>query len=163
MATIDRRYSRSEEAIKSSLIKLLQRKRLAEISLNELVESADINRSTFYLHYQSIGQAFESLEDLFITSWQRLSLDEAPTIPRRFIAAFKSDKKLGAAVLLNFRFESIEKLIGAYQSLSSFYPKKDELSLFAEFGSCLSVLGRWVQGKCKAREDRVLSALEKEM
>lgn len=163
MATIDRRFIKSEEAIKSSLIKLLQRKKLAEISLNELVDAADINRSTFYLHYQSIEQAFDSLEDLFVTSWQRLSFEEAPTLPERFLAAYKGDRKLGTAIFLNARLELVEKLYGAYQSLSSMYSKRDELSFFALFGSCLSVMGRWIEGKCKIREDKVLSVLEKEI
>ena len=79
------------------------------------------------------------------------------------MAAYKGDRKLGTAIFLNARLELVEKLYGAYQSLSSMYSKRDELSLFALFGSCLSVMGRWIEGKCKIREDKVLSVLEKEI
>ncbi len=161
MAAIDRRFTKSEEAIRTNLIKLLQRKKLRDINLNELTDAADINRSTFYLHYESIDDAFSGLEDLFVTTWQRISIETAPTLGSRLLLTFNADRKLGTAVLLNCGLELVEKLFGAYRSVSSFYPEIDELSLFALLGSGISVLGRWARGKCKVREEKVAVLLEK--
>ena len=47
----DRRIRITKKAIKESLIELLQEYPIAKISVKMICESADINRSTFYAHY----------------------------------------------------------------------------------------------------------------
>ncbi len=59
----DRRTRRTVNALQNSLIKLLLKKPLREITITELTESADISRTTFYLHYNDINDLFNSLED----------------------------------------------------------------------------------------------------
>ena len=41
----------------------MQTKSIKEITVKELVDEVDINRSTFYLHYTDIYQMLESIED----------------------------------------------------------------------------------------------------
>ena len=64
---IDRRIRKTEAQLRSGLISLMKKKSIKDITVKELVEEVDINRSTFYLHYGDIYQmlaAFEkSLED----------------------------------------------------------------------------------------------------
>ncbi len=50
----DRRLVRTKKAIISALIELLTEKDLSEITVTELTERAQINRKTFYLHYDRI-------------------------------------------------------------------------------------------------------------
>jgi len=59
----DRRTRRTVGALQKSLIKLLLKKPLRDITITELTESADISRTTFYLHYTDINDLFSSLED----------------------------------------------------------------------------------------------------
>jgi AcrR family transcriptional regulator len=47
----DRRIKYTKMMIKQSLVKLLQEKPISKISVKEICETADINRSTFYAHY----------------------------------------------------------------------------------------------------------------
>lgn len=47
----DRRIKYTKMTIKQSLVKLLQEKPISKISVKEICETADINRSTFYAHY----------------------------------------------------------------------------------------------------------------
>ena len=46
----DRRTKRTEIAIEGALIELLEYKDLEAISVTEITNLADVNRSTFYLH-----------------------------------------------------------------------------------------------------------------
>ena len=48
----DRRARYTRMVLKESLIELLKEKRISNISIKEICERADINRSTFYSHYQ---------------------------------------------------------------------------------------------------------------
>lgn len=41
----------------------MQKKSIKEITVKELVDEVDINRSTFYLHYSDIYQMLESIEN----------------------------------------------------------------------------------------------------
>ena len=50
----ERRYRRTEALILNGLTTLLQQKSIKEITVRELADLVDINRSTFYLHYTDI-------------------------------------------------------------------------------------------------------------
>ena len=47
----DRRIKYTKMVLKQSLVKLLQSTPISKISIKEICETADINRSTFYAHY----------------------------------------------------------------------------------------------------------------
>lgn len=51
----NKRALATEECLKNTLIALLQDKELADISVTELCEVADIERSTFYAHYEDVS------------------------------------------------------------------------------------------------------------
>ncbi|NQX47988.1 TetR/AcrR family transcriptional regulator [Paenibacillus tritici] len=54
--------------LKQSLISLLQEKNISQISVKELCAKADINRSTFYLHFANAYGLLEYVEQEIITS-----------------------------------------------------------------------------------------------
>lgn len=58
----DRRIKYTKQALKDSLIKLLQTNHIAKISVKMLCKEADINRSTFYAHYSDQYELLRSLE-----------------------------------------------------------------------------------------------------
>lgn len=64
----DRRYRKTEDAIIHSMIFLLNQSIFEDLSIKDLIKEADINRSTFYLHYQSLDGVLSALEDLFVSS-----------------------------------------------------------------------------------------------
>ena len=48
--------------LRAGLARLMQQKNIKEITVKELVDEIDINRSTFYLHYTDIYQMLQSIE-----------------------------------------------------------------------------------------------------
>ena len=58
----DRRVRKTKALLQSSLLELMKTKPLKNITIKELTDHADINRSTFYLHYTSIYSILEELE-----------------------------------------------------------------------------------------------------
>lgn len=64
---VDRRIRRTQTLLQQSLIRLMAEKDIKNISVRELSELADINRGTFYLHYNDIYDILEQMEDeLFV-------------------------------------------------------------------------------------------------
>jgi AcrR family transcriptional regulator len=58
----DRRIRKTKMQIRQALLHLLAKKDLMDISVSELAVQADINRGTFYLHYDNIFHLFREIE-----------------------------------------------------------------------------------------------------
>lgn len=58
----ERRYRRTEALILNGFTTLLQQKSVKDITVRELSDLVDINRSTFYLHYTDIYDLMEKTE-----------------------------------------------------------------------------------------------------
>ena len=57
----DRRYIRTEKAIRSAYLRLAENTDIDKINISALAREADIDRKTFYLHYASIDELFDSI------------------------------------------------------------------------------------------------------
>ena len=63
---LDRRKKYTRMVLKDSLIHLLKEKPIANITVKELCEQADINRSTFYSHYSDQHELLTQIEEEII-------------------------------------------------------------------------------------------------
>jgi AcrR family transcriptional regulator len=61
----DRRTGRTRRSLSHALIELIQEKPYDEITVQDVIDRADVGRSTFYAH-------FRDKEDLFETGWEHL-------------------------------------------------------------------------------------------
>ncbi len=68
----DRRSRRTLAALQSSLVELLLQKPLRDITITELTETADISRTTFYLHYTDINDLFHQMEDDIYRQFEKI-------------------------------------------------------------------------------------------
>ncbi|WP_349774385.1 TetR-like C-terminal domain-containing protein [Oceanobacillus luteolus] len=68
---LDRRKKYTRMVLKDSLLKLLKQKTFSSITVKEICELADINRSTFYAHYQDPFQLLETIEDEIIADMRK--------------------------------------------------------------------------------------------
>lgn len=64
----DRRIRRTRKRLQDALITLLQRKLLVKIQIKEIVEEADVSRTTFYQHFETKEELlFSLMDDVFET------------------------------------------------------------------------------------------------
>ena len=59
----DRRTSYTKKAIRDAYIELLYEMEPSKITVTEVCRRADINRGTFYLHYEDLPRVMDELED----------------------------------------------------------------------------------------------------
>lgn len=59
---IDRRIRKTKKVLLESLTKLMSKKKINNITIKELTDLADLNRSTFYLYYKDIFDMVEQIE-----------------------------------------------------------------------------------------------------
>jgi len=60
----DRRTSRTRSSLSSALVELVEEKRFDDITVQNVIDRANVGRSTFYSH-------FRDKEDLFQKNWER--------------------------------------------------------------------------------------------
>lgn len=60
----DRRSARTQRSLSGALVELVKEKRFDDITVQEVIDRADVGRSTFYSHYRD-------KEDLFQQDWER--------------------------------------------------------------------------------------------
>lgn len=53
MTTYDRRITKTRKAINTAFLQLLNQKNFESITVQEIIDLADVGRSTFYSHYES--------------------------------------------------------------------------------------------------------------
>lgn len=59
----DRRVRKTKKALRNSLFSLLKTKSVNQITVTELSEMADINRSTFYIYYTDVFDMVEKIQE----------------------------------------------------------------------------------------------------
>lgn len=59
---IDRRIRKTKKALLHSLTELMSQKKISSITVKELTDLADVNRSTFYLYYRDVFDMVEQVE-----------------------------------------------------------------------------------------------------
>jgi AcrR family transcriptional regulator len=60
----DRRSNRTKRSLSDALVELIHEKRFDDITVQDVIDRADVGRSTFYSH-------FRDKEDLFQQDWER--------------------------------------------------------------------------------------------
>jgi AcrR family transcriptional regulator len=72
---MDRRIIKTQSVIRNAFLTKLVSSDLDDISIDLLCQEANINRSTFYSHYNNIYDLFESIENEFILKFQEFAVD----------------------------------------------------------------------------------------
>lgn len=69
---IDKRSQRTREALKKTLAQMMIKQNINDITIKNLVVLANINRSTFYLHYTDIFDLLQEMENDIISQIQKV-------------------------------------------------------------------------------------------
>lgn len=106
----DRRILKTRTAIRNALISLLKHKDLSEITITELARIADIDRKTFYLHYDTVYDVFMEIENEVIHEFMSIEIAKEGSLENYFI-------RLGNIIANNSEFYKIIADKGSYATL----------------------------------------------
>ncbi len=104
-AITDRRYQRTHELIIRSAIELAERNGWEKVSVTKLAEKANINRNSFYIHFNTINDVFDEIEKEVVSKYRdflRSSSLDKMLKDERFVNSFYcllEDEKDHAAVI----------------------------------------------------------------
>lgn len=66
MEKIDSRVRYTKMVLKQALLKILQSKPIGKVTIKEICEEANLNRGTFYLHYNEPNDLLREIENEFV-------------------------------------------------------------------------------------------------
>ena len=161
-AKVDRRVRKTKAQLREGLAHMMLEKSIKEITVKELVDKVDINRSTFYLHYADIYQMLQQIEEEALDNITHI-LENCPVdfsnnestleFVTKFFAILDSDKDLCRALLgphgdMAF-VEQIENLLAGtfLKHLPGTFPKNDSNLKYAYafiLNGCVGLIKTWL-------------------
>jgi AcrR family transcriptional regulator len=73
MTKVDRRVVRTQEAIKKAFLQLMNEKNFEDITIQDISDRADVNRTTVYLHYLDKYDLLDKLIDEHINKLKEMN------------------------------------------------------------------------------------------
>ncbi len=96
MTKTDRRVQRTRERLQQALIELIGKRRYDAITIQDIVDRANVGRTTFYLHYSSKDELFISCHEAIVSEFHlgpryHLSREEllSAELPAGMISAYR--------------------------------------------------------------------------
>ena len=99
---MDRRKRKSRQAIITACIELSKEKEFQQVSIHEIVEKADLNRGTFYLHFVDKADMMKSFEQEMLDKIEQVIINNIPD-------------EISYEVFIQSRYETIVQIIRCYE------------------------------------------------
>lgn len=160
-----RRIQMTRRLLKDSLLELLQTKNIRHITVTELCENADLNRSTFYAYYESPYDLMMSMERDIVKDSIAM-LEGCPDFPVRKKMLYLLEKHLlyvkahirefqafssDIGEDFNLPIKTMEIIVHPYlkflakkSDLSEY--EKNQISIFCTFG-VIGIVKEWIREK----------------
>lgn len=108
---MDKRIQRTRAAVFSAVLELMLEKDPNKITVIELCKKADINKSTFYLHYSSIDdclkKCFQAVMNGVIEISKTVDYEQFKKDPKPFVDCFINEVAKNADYLSRFKTSDI--------------------------------------------------------
>ena len=106
----DRRVKRTKKLLRECLFSLLEDKPASEITVRDLTEKADINRSTFYFYYKDLNDMIIHIQDEIYGAFEKevlepeasfVTSDDFAAYCTRFLDFLKNNSEICRFVMRN--------------------------------------------------------------
>ena len=165
---VDRRVRKTKSQLRAGLARLMQEKSIGEITVKELVNEVDINRSTFYMHYSDIPALLREIEDDMMEEMERavrehpIKEDSTSRFIEDIFRVLNENREISRALIgphgdLGF-VRRIEKLLEENSSefLAQLFPERvQDMKYFYSYclNGCLGFVKTWLEdGEAKPPE-----------
>lgn len=154
---------RSRRMIREAYMELVEEKKDGKVTVTDIVKRADINRSTFYAHYQDVQGVVEEMEEELIEQlqpWAEIEYVNVSQNPKAFLdnmAVMLEQNEKIYHILAKSNYaehfkKRIEELLIQYLENSGEIPDIIRNSPFFDFimaftvGGIINVFDKWFQG-----------------
>ena len=155
----DRRVKYTNTALKNALVQLMEKEHISKISVKNLCETADINRSTFYAHFADQYALLRHIENEVLDNvkqyMEKQPFDDKRPISfqvmNRILEYVRDNAALFKVLLSDNCDAAIHRDLMNFSTVISFHLNKkydqrvqDYLVVYGTTG-CISMLHKWLQ------------------
>lgn len=186
MKRSDSKYFNTAEKMDKAFLQILQKKDLEYITVTEICKSRGVNRSTFYLHYENMGDLLRESAEYFINKFVE-HMQESPadfinninTLPKEelylvtpkyfkpYLEYIRENKKLFYALLKKSSYMDFHS---AYNSLFKYVispimarfdipPTRRKYVSDFYVNGITAVILRWIEEDCKESIEYIISVI----
>lgn len=187
MTKSESKYFNTALLMDRALIELLAEKDIEYISVKEICQRAGVNRSTFYLHYETIGdilnEALEYIDKQFISSFEKdsedfvrhiteLPLDELVLINDRYLkpylmfiydnrAVYRAAVNNPAVMNSEMRRENLKKHV-LHPIMARFDIPQEVRNYWSEYfiHGIWAIVCEWINGGCRESIEQMTDIIE---
>jgi AcrR family transcriptional regulator len=173
---MDRRARYTRMVLKQSLLALMEDRPISKISVKELCEKADVNRTTFYAHYNDIDELLRQIEDELFMEVRKslvngLGSESVSSMLLDILSAIKDNGELckilfgehGDRDCLEYILQfAHDQTIGTWKKLNPTATQADldKLFLFFSNGS-IAIIRQWVLSGMKESPSSIALFVDK--
>lgn len=168
----NRSVRNTKKRLSEGLLEILKTKPLNQVSIKELTEKVDVNRGTFYFHYQDVYSMVKEMEDKFLLDFA-VAMDALEHKSRDFLNILLkclSDNMDLCSILLsaNGDYAFVERMKDLVDEKCSRIWKdaipsfdKDDMDMLNAFliGGVMSALQVWVNDGGRLEADKMATCL----
>ncbi len=171
---VDRRTTKTKRALSNALAELLSEKELRKITVQEIVDKADVSRVTFYKYYLDVYDLCEKIEEVVLTELGLIVLqleDNSTELFFEQLVGYISENRVTFSMIFNPNTTSklrdkLSKLIegmlrNVYSEKLEIKPNNKELAYICCYHAqgCLAILQKWVQDGFTEPDDYIIKLM----
>ena len=170
MNKAESKYFNTAKLMNQALLYLLEKKNYDKITVKQLCEKAGVNRSTFYLHYESMDdlliETIEILNKEFQNSFNGITIKHDDSKPYFFITEeyivpyltfVKKNKRVLKTIHDNPKLFNVKKEYNSmcenifYPAVKSFLVGKKEIPYILEYYTkgVVAIINKWIELNCE--------------
>ena len=169
----DARVRYTVHMIQNVFLELLKEKPIAKITVKEICERAEINRSTFYKHYQDVYDLMEKLENEAVEAFEKLldSYVQNETVPAlvTLLTSLRENRELLLPLLANSSNDFMKRLTDACSgyALSHLTPEEDytsnpeQAAVYAYLaGGTSGIISNWLESGTQESPQQIAELIQ---
>lgn len=167
---MDKRIIKTKEKLQKTLVEILAKTDLTDISVTELCNKAGVNRSTFYVYYDNVSDCFEEIEDFIIEELKSAFYQEPERtqgsylrvyfrLARKYQPIFKAIHRAGIHNSMIHKMVDINNELLHEQLFIPFGNERLEYSFI--FSGFYGIVEAWINNGCRESDEEMVEILKK--
>ena len=170
------KYFNTAVKMDKAFLSLLEKKDFSYITVKEICEKAKVNRSTFYLHYETLEDLLSEMKqdtNVFMTRILECPLDELYLVTSQYLTPYlkyiKENKRLFLTAVKNTKALRLEK---SYDKMFQFvfapilerYQVSDEIRKYMMafyVQGLMAIIAQWLKNDCEDTIEQMIDVMQK--
>jgi len=181
------KYFATAARMDEAFLELIEQKDFAYITVKEICEKAGVNRSTFYLHYETVGdllaESAQYIIDQFVASMPHDTVDFLEKLPNRPLEElylitpeyltpyltyikehhriFKATVEQASALQMTVAYEKLNRYV-LTPILKRFQVSPDDQKYVMQFhiAGLMAIINEWLKDNCKDSIEHIVSVIQ---